>query len=1781
MADDLMSDSDFGLQSDEQFMGSHSAGGNTMSDKEFGLMSDDDFMGGPNGATAAAPDQGNDQATGAQPTGVAPEGPVARGVRNVAHGVAPAVGGYMGAVPGAELGASIGAAAGPIGAAVGGVAGGLVGAFAGGYAAEKAAHVVQDATGFNDDEQMAANVEAHPTEAAIEGAIPAFAGMRFDKGATALARAGSAALQGGIDVAQQAQNKGWSNIDPAEALAIPAAGAVLPSTNRLGEAVSNVGKRLVPGRPGRAANPAAEVAHQDVGDDSVETAVGDSVLAESPPHASGETIGAAVENRPTNSRGEVATGKADGSYAKGAAPSDTSHVTAGDVDPATAAALDAANPAPAPQAQPTPQAPAQAQPPAQRPLGMPARNFRVPTPDDIQAALDRHTAATEGKGPEPVVEAGFPEEGAPVAAGANDAAPVPHDMAEQVQAAIERHTAATEAPKAEPQFKGETPVNDSITDGQKIAGNFPKAETREYGRKVTIETHAGDIRRSKPGEPPWEVESPYHYGDIKGTKGADGDNVDIAMPDMSDPAWGNKHFVIDQKNAETGKFDEHKMFANYKDEAAARDHYNRGFSDGKGPDRLGAITEVDRPAAVKLLIKATQTPWTKPYKMVEAKVPKSVKDKAVFKDLVAKKPELAAALQNAPDEVVAKAIEGKRLRKYGVSTGNSNGWPIEGILNSEGKPITANTKAKAQDRSDIHNAVREFFGINKDTAGLEKGPALDKIRAGLDALHSYDVFKKNKARLFGDKVWQPTFKPKEWMWAREATKLLTKPTDGQWKKFTDADRLLRGGDEAVQNYRDSNRTEADIAMSKRSGDEAVAGAEAKNVDLGRNTEEDKLIAAIDAKRGGRFDVPHEEAEEMVTPRQIKTAADIKEAPQKEVHVNDSELAKIDLKKVDESAAAKRRAEAAALVGKKTKQANIGSEDRQAGKGISVKDKFNDPEVLAKMIEASNKAAKKGAAHEEDLNREDLTKQASGRPKFNEVARLFGDFANDEGGALHVGKIAADIKKAMGSARAAVGNKLGAQLKHTPVDNFSARKPNPVWEPNAEYTRKASDELHTLENQNTLHEQHILHAFLQKLPKEALENDSAPLKRIHNAMEADSAHLPLPAGATSHMDALSPADKKIWNDHLKPFYDEADSFHQLLKNIDPERAGPDVEHYMARITKGNTAEFNALKRSDDPVARRNGFAMNASMANERPFVALENVKTGERHVIQNRPEGGFTLWKNQKATRIKDPNYEFEANAPYTVKGKGGNVDYIMRHATTDEVMKSGARFDLGKDKNGKKVTMPAKYHQNAALSIALSHAKLGAMTRNIVELARISSTPEFRALTTTRPTKEQIAAGWKEGTMPNFKGTSMAPELREVFDDFAGPAGDGWDGLRNLNSAVTKLLFWTPTAHIMNVGAHWFVGRGWDNLNLKRGFDTSMRAAQSVWKQDHIQKEMMENGASNIFPSVQTRDMIGQIAKMVGEKMDDGPKSPIRAAAEAAGVPVKAVHDWIYNNSSKVMWAANDMFLTQRYLELKQKGYSPKEAIARAERDIPNYRIPTRIGTGGGFGRTLSLAMQDNRLLAFSRYHVGMLNAYRDILRNGNPFNDATVADRVEALGKVFSLGLLAAAYPLADKAAQLITGNDEATQNRRGPLAIPSHLYAASQGKEDMMSAARTTMVLQPLVSTFWETVNNKDFRGKNIVEPDDLAAGAHGDVKRGAKAATQFGEHAARGLISPLGTLESAAKKGLNPATAVRDQVLDEKNPSDAAKRFAAKQPIINHKNSVARDKKGGSGILEGLFD
>lgn len=101
--------------------------------------------------------------------------------------------------------------------------------------------------------------------------------------------------------------------------------------------------------------------------------------------------------------------------------------------------------------------------------------------------------------------------------------------------------------------------------------------------EISLETAKGGTRTAKDGS--WSVPNfPADYGRFKGTEGMDGDHVDVMLGD------GGKIFVIDQVNTETGAPDEHKVMLGYPTPKAARDTYIAAFTDGKGAERIGAIT---------------------------------------------------------------------------------------------------------------------------------------------------------------------------------------------------------------------------------------------------------------------------------------------------------------------------------------------------------------------------------------------------------------------------------------------------------------------------------------------------------------------------------------------------------------------------------------------------------------------------------------------------------------------------------------------------------------------------------------------------------------------------------------------------------------------------------------------------------------------------------------------------------------------------------------------------------------------------------------------------------------------------------------------------------------------------------------------------------------------------------------------------------------------------------------------------------------------------------------
>jgi hypothetical protein len=145
------------------------------------------------------------------------------------------------------------------------------------------------------------------------------------------------------------------------------------------------------------------------------------------------------------------------------------------------------------------------------------------------------------------------------------------------------------------------------------AGNYRKGKVSLHGMNVSIENPKGSTRRGvDPDGRVWENKLAAHYGDIKRTEAADGDNVDVFIGDKPETT---KAFVIDQVKAD-GTPDEPKVMLGYETEAEARKGYLDNYK--KGWKGLGAITETNVDA-VRQWVQSGDT--KKPYSAALRKAP--------------------------------------------------------------------------------------------------------------------------------------------------------------------------------------------------------------------------------------------------------------------------------------------------------------------------------------------------------------------------------------------------------------------------------------------------------------------------------------------------------------------------------------------------------------------------------------------------------------------------------------------------------------------------------------------------------------------------------------------------------------------------------------------------------------------------------------------------------------------------------------------------------------------------------------------------------------------------------------------------------------------------------------------------------------------------------------------------------------------------------------------------------------------------------------------------------
>lgn len=1596
----------------------------------------------------------------------APEGALKTAARAGAHGIVPAGAGIL---TSGAMGAAGGAIAGPVGAAIGGI-GGLI---AGSMLTSKVQETGLHAMGYDDSIQMAVNEEAHPV-AAFTGEIAPFIGNPGKLAGSVVQRGIAAGGMGLFDAGQQYLQTG--QVDPKRVAASTAFGAVFPHGNKATQAIheagANVARRAIPGRP-NSASPVEE---------------GDTGTSETPQAAPGNAREQAAppEDVTTTGNPQSAPERSARTYPKDQeTPATGNAPTEGDVDPATMAALkpeeSVLNEGNAPQ-QPDEQIPVQ--------TGITEAAARAPAPEaPIETGLappENSQTTININGKQTVVDndlAAQREAAKRVPgwkAGTESwAMPVENARPPAAQKAIDSSlaTAAKE-------------VNRAPTEGQKEAGNYKKGHVKVDGLDITLENVRGSKRSGvdENGEP-WSVKMPDHYGYLKKTEGADGDHVDVYIG-----KGGEKHFIVDQMDATTGKFDEHKVMMNYPSEAAAREAYGKAFSDGKAEQRLGSMREVSSEELKHWLKNGDQT---EPFNLPSEPKPvaaEPVEPKVVTATVKALREK---GMTQAADAIMALPAD-RRLaeaaKANAMLTNKTGKVPTKDLATARirAKPpevkvgdtvVTARTVADAELKAASLRAVKDSFD--------KFPPADDKVPVSVPDRQAFKT-RLQDALIHAEKTlgrdplkYKPRVPPAEWLWLREARRLVTSktPTVKQISDFIANEKQLRSGKaEDTENVRNSKRIDADIGMSRRSGEDVVAKAENQQAQ-------------------GYLDVPHEEAETMVKPEPVKTKADVERTSGKK-NTNKLDMTKgEDHKKV------------AAILG-----------DVSMPKSKAVEAAAERTANPVRKIEITDEAKEKAFAALKEAEAKARSRAQPGALPADEglpapkVKDLVDRFASDERGSLDLNAVKDSIKDHFADRPA--GSKVG------PKGSYAREAKTPQ----EEYARSLDDRLHTLKQHDTEHRVSLLKQ-LSSLPKEL---DKQAMERLYLARENGS------------IGSLEPKLQQLYEKHLKPLFEQNDLLFKLIRQLDPDRLGPAVENHIYRITKGEKPEYDVLHtgESNDPIAGIDTSVTTKPRGTElaRKFVSLERAD-GKRFLISLHNDG-YTIWQNYKPTRVVDPSFAFEAGKSYAV----GKNAFKMGEALTPEIEKN-ARV------GGGKASKPARYYKNAALSATLANSQLGSMARHIQFLQDLRNEPEFKALTT----KSKAIAderGWQQTKMPNFKDLYMDPSLKYVMDDFARPGfnEDSLNHYRQFSQAVTKMLFWNPVAHVNNVGAHWFVERGW-NWITPRGVRSLVvdgaKSIKSVINQDQLQSEIRRAGGGTLTGGVITQGFMERVGKAIGEDIERAPSKwgPI---ADTVGVPLAKLKDAIYRGSSRVMWAANDMFLTQAILENQRNGMTMKDAIKSAERHIPNYRVPATIIGGGQKGRFLSQLMQDPAFTAFGRYHYGVFNSFAHMAK------DIAKGDghqKLEAIGQVLALGILATVIkPAFDEAAKYVTGNKAAEVHPRGPLAPIEHGVNAIRGKEDVSSAVRGAITLPPALSTALDAYRNKDFGGRTIIEPGDVRNAAHGSAVSAGKVGVQGADFLARSLVSPYGTLSNSLHKGEGIGGTMRDQLLDIKNPSVQGSRYDA---------------------------
>lgn len=300
--------------------------------------------------------------------------------------------------------------------------------------------------------------------------------------------------------------------------------------------------------------------------------------------------------------------------------------------------------------------------------------------------------------------------------------------------------------------EAEAEVNTDPTDKQKEAGNYKKGHVQVGTFDVTIENPKGSKRSGTDADgKKWETEMKHTYGYIRGTKGVDGDNIDVFASSDIDAWDGSKAFVVDQYNPD-GSFDEHKVMLGFNDREEAFGAYLSNYEAGWENGRRLDVTAVNLEDFEKWIdsSKRKTKPFTE-YKSVKSKEAHSMVGRSLSEqdatDLIAQmeaNAEIAPATELTPENWITQFGEdgtvdtplgvvkmgaNQLLKLYSLKRTEYFGM-IHPTLNSPDVIIEKNAPAVGAERDSKYLFVKTF--IKSDGSRLVHFESVTVKRDGME-----------------------------------------------------------------------------------------------------------------------------------------------------------------------------------------------------------------------------------------------------------------------------------------------------------------------------------------------------------------------------------------------------------------------------------------------------------------------------------------------------------------------------------------------------------------------------------------------------------------------------------------------------------------------------------------------------------------------------------------------------------------------------------------------------------------------------------------------------------------------------------------------------------------------------------------------------------------------------------------------------------------------------------------------------------------------------------------